>query len=292
MAIPVYGRLPVAAPELAARHGVRRRERRLSARLRDRRQQQPVLPDRGYRHRHHERRHLSRVTTPATASSAGPMFPASFCRVPTGLPTSPTTTATSTDGSPQVGDICVNSTCGCCRPGRRSRATGAPSWSLASTRAACGYYALDVTDPLPSGVKVLWEFTNRGVCYTDARDCRRRQDFGLPPRPVLRQPDHRQAQVRRQSGWCSSPPATTTPQAAATARATSTFWRPHTGKILQPPHHRRRQRIASPSGLAQDQRLGDERQYRQHGARGLRRRPRGQPVALPARLDRARLPAA
>ena len=34
-------------PELAPRHGVRGRERRLSARLRDRRQQQPVFPDRG-----------------------------------------------------------------------------------------------------------------------------------------------------------------------------------------------------------------------------------------------------
>jgi type IV pilus assembly protein PilY1 len=50
-------RFPVG-DELAPRHGLRRRERRLSARLRDRRQQQPVFPDRGHRHRHHQRRHV------------------------------------------------------------------------------------------------------------------------------------------------------------------------------------------------------------------------------------------
>ena len=93
-----------------------------------------------------------------------------------------------TDGSPQVGDICVTD-CGLRRrAGRRPRATGARSWSAGLNSGGMGYYALDVTDPLPSGVKVLWEFTNRGICYTDSEiavgdktsDCHLGLSYGNP----------------------------------------------------------------------------------------------------------------
>ena len=86
-----------------------------------------------------------------------------------------------------------------------------------------GYYALDVTNPLAP--KALWEFTNSTFCVTtddpgNASDDVTVPDFTTPVGGdlksdcnvglIVRQPDHRQAQARTASGWCSSPRATTT----------------------------------------------------------------------------------
>ena len=86
-----------------------------------------------------------------------------------------------TDGSPQVGDICTSTPC-----------VGLNDWRtilVAGLNAGGnGFYALDITNPLSSGVKVLWEFTNRGTCYTDAEiaigdktsDCHVGLSYGNP----------------------------------------------------------------------------------------------------------------
>ena len=91
-----------------------------------------------------------------------------------------------TDGSPQVGDICINSTCG---PSGTATSSDWRTILVAGLNSGgIGYYALDVTDPQPSGVKVLWEFTNRGVCYSDTEiavgdktsDCHLGLSYGNP----------------------------------------------------------------------------------------------------------------
>ena len=91
-----------------------------------------------------------------------------------------------TDGSPVVGDICVTSTCGI------SGSATSSDWRTilvaGLNSGGTGYYALDVTNPLATGVKVLWEFTNRGVCYSDAEiavgdktsDCHIGLSYGNP----------------------------------------------------------------------------------------------------------------
>jgi type IV pilus assembly protein PilY1 len=91
-----------------------------------------------------------------------------------------------TDGSPQVGDICVTSACGL------SGTATSSDWRTilvgGLNSGGIGYYALDVTDPQPSGLKVLWEFTNRGICYTDPEialgdktsDCHLGLSYGNP----------------------------------------------------------------------------------------------------------------
>jgi type IV pilus assembly protein PilY1 len=66
-----------------------------------------------------------------------------------------------TDGSPVAADICISTPCGGVADWRTIVVAGLNSGGV-------GYYALDVTNPLPSGVKVLWEFTNKGKCWTDA----------------------------------------------------------------------------------------------------------------------------
>jgi type IV pilus assembly protein PilY1 len=74
-----------------------------------------------------------------------------------------------TDGSPQVGDICVGSTCGLPPTATATSSDWRTILVAGLNSGGIGYYALDITDPLVGGVKVLWEFTNRGVCYTDAQ---------------------------------------------------------------------------------------------------------------------------
>ena len=110
-----------------------------------------------------------------------------------------------------------------------------------------GYYALDVTDPLPSGVKVLWEFTNRGVCYTDAEIAvgDKTSDCHVACRTATRSSP---SASPTESGWSSSPRATTTTLAAATAGATSTFSRRIPGGSCTACD--RVGTVASPSGLA------------------------------------------
>jgi len=93
-----------------------------------------------------------------------------------------------TDGSPQVGDICVTSTCGLPPTGTATSSDWRTILVAGLNSGGIGYYALDITDPLPSGVKVLWEFTNRGVCYTDPEialgdktsDCHLGLSYGNP----------------------------------------------------------------------------------------------------------------
>ena len=93
-----------------------------------------------------------------------------------------------TDGSPQVGDICVTSTCGLPPTGTATASDWRTILVAGLNSGGIGYYALDITDPLPSGVKVLWEFTNRGVCYTDPEiavgdktsDCHLGLSYGNP----------------------------------------------------------------------------------------------------------------
>ena len=93
-----------------------------------------------------------------------------------------------TDGSPQVGDICVTSACGLPPTGTATASDWRTILVAGLNSGGIGYYALDVTDPLPAGVKVLWEFTNRGVCYTDAEialgdktsDCHLGLSYGNP----------------------------------------------------------------------------------------------------------------
>jgi type IV pilus assembly protein PilY1 len=82
------------------------------------------------------------------------------------------------DGSPRMYDICI------------SPCTGQNDWRtvlIAGVNAGGkGYYALDVTNPLaPKG---MWEFTNAGVCYSDAdiaaqdktSDCHLGLSYGYP----------------------------------------------------------------------------------------------------------------
>ena len=91
-----------------------------------------------------------------------------------------------TDGSPQVGDICVTSACGL--SGTATSSDWRTILVAGLNSGGMGYYALDVTDPQPTGVKVMWEFTNRGVCYTDAEiaigdktsDCHLGLSYGNP----------------------------------------------------------------------------------------------------------------
>jgi type IV pilus assembly protein PilY1 len=91
-----------------------------------------------------------------------------------------------TDGSPQVGDICV--TAGCGISGTATSSDWRTILVAGLNSGGIGYYALDVTDPQPSGVKVLWEFTNRGTCYSDAdiaigdktSDCHLGLSYGNP----------------------------------------------------------------------------------------------------------------
>jgi len=86
-----------------------------------------------------------------------------------------------TDGSPQVGDICISTPCAGLNDWRTILVAGLNSGGL-------GYYALDITNPLSTGIKVLWEFTNRGTCYTDAEiaigdktsDCHLGLSYGNP----------------------------------------------------------------------------------------------------------------
>ncbi len=86
-----------------------------------------------------------------------------------------------TDGSPVVGDICLSTPCAGLNDWRTILVAGLNSGGI-------GYYALDVSNPLPSGVKVLWELTNRGTCYTDAQiaagdktdDCHLGLSYGNP----------------------------------------------------------------------------------------------------------------
>jgi len=86
-----------------------------------------------------------------------------------------------TDGSPAVGDICTSTPCAGLNDWRTILVAGLNSGGI-------GYYALDVSNPLPSGVKVLWEFTNRGTCYTDPQiavgdktdDCHLGLSYGNP----------------------------------------------------------------------------------------------------------------
>ncbi len=86
-----------------------------------------------------------------------------------------------TDGSPAVGDICLSTPCGGLNDWRTILVAGLNSGGI-------GYYALDVSNPLPSGLKVLWEFTNRGICYTAAdiavgdktSDCHLGLSYGNP----------------------------------------------------------------------------------------------------------------
>ena len=93
-----------------------------------------------------------------------------------------------TDGSPQVGDICVTSACGLPPTGTATSSDWRTILVAGLNSGGIGYYALDITDPLPSGVKVLWEFTNRGVCYTDPEiavgdktsDCHLGLSYGNP----------------------------------------------------------------------------------------------------------------
>jgi type IV pilus assembly protein PilY1 len=93
-----------------------------------------------------------------------------------------------TDGSPQVGDICVTAACGLPPTGTATSSDWRTILVAGLNSGGIGYYALDITDPLPSGVKVLWEFTNRGVCYTDPEialgdktsDCHLGLSYGNP----------------------------------------------------------------------------------------------------------------
>jgi type IV pilus assembly protein PilY1 len=86
-----------------------------------------------------------------------------------------------TDGSPQVGDICISTPCAGVNDWRTILVAGLNSGGI-------GYYALDITNPLSAGMKVLWEFTNRGICYTDAEialgdktsDCHLGLSYGNP----------------------------------------------------------------------------------------------------------------
>ena len=93
-----------------------------------------------------------------------------------------------TDGSPAVGDICVSTTCGLPPSGT----AGASDWRTilvaGLNSGGMGYYALDITDPDPTRIKVLWEFTNGAVCYSDAEiaagdktsDCHLGLSYGNP----------------------------------------------------------------------------------------------------------------
>jgi type IV pilus assembly protein PilY1 len=83
------------------------------------------------------------------------------------------------DGSPRIYDICVTTPCGGQNDWRTIIVAGVNSGGL-------GYYALDITNPLaPKG---LWEFTNAGVCYSDAQiaaqdktsDCHLGNTYGYP----------------------------------------------------------------------------------------------------------------
>ena len=93
-----------------------------------------------------------------------------------------------TDGSPQVGDICVTSSCGLPPTATATSSDWRTILVAGLNSGGIGYYALDVTDPLAGGVKVLWEFTNRGVCYTDIEiavgdktsDCHLGLSYGNP----------------------------------------------------------------------------------------------------------------
>jgi type IV pilus assembly protein PilY1 len=91
-----------------------------------------------------------------------------------------------TDGSPVVGDICLSTDCG------PSGSATAGDWRTilvgGLNAGGIGYYALDVTNPLATGVKALWEFTNKGVCHTDIEiaagdktdDCHLGLSYGNP----------------------------------------------------------------------------------------------------------------
>jgi type IV pilus assembly protein PilY1 len=83
------------------------------------------------------------------------------------------------DGSPRIFDICVTTPCGGQNDWRTMIVGGVNAGGL-------GYYALDITNPLaPKG---LWEFTNAGVCYSDAEiaaggktsDCNLGNTYGYP----------------------------------------------------------------------------------------------------------------
>jgi type IV pilus assembly protein PilY1 len=83
------------------------------------------------------------------------------------------------DGSPRIFDICISTPCAGQDDWRTVLLAGLNSGGI-------GYYALDVTNPLAP--KALWEFTNAGVCYTDAEialldktsDCHLGLSYGLP----------------------------------------------------------------------------------------------------------------
>ena len=84
-----------------------------------------------------------------------------------------------TDGSPQVGDICLSTPCSGVNDWRTILVGGLNSGGI-------GYYALDITNPLAP--KALWEFTNAGTCYSDAEisagdktsDCNLGLSYGNP----------------------------------------------------------------------------------------------------------------
>ena len=93
-----------------------------------------------------------------------------------------------TDGSPAVGDICVSAACGL-PPGGTATASDWRTILVGGLNSGgMGYYALDITDPDPTRIKVLWEFTNAGVCYSDAEiavgdktsDCHLGLSYGNP----------------------------------------------------------------------------------------------------------------
>lgn len=64
-----------------------------------------------------------------------------------------------TDGTPQAGDICVSTPCAGQNDWRTILVAGLNSGGR-------GYYALDVTNPLPGAIKALWEFTYTSSCVT------------------------------------------------------------------------------------------------------------------------------
>ena len=184
-----------------------------------------------------------------------------------------------TDGSPTVGDICVTSGCGI------SGTATASDWRTilvgGLNSGGMGYYALDVTDPLPTGIKVLWEFTNRGVCYTDAEialgdktsDCHLGLSYGNPL--ITKRASDGKWVVIVTSGYNNNVSGRRRPRISLHPRGAHR-------KDPAPADHRGGYRGIT-LGPRQNQRLGDELQHRQHHARRLRRRSRGQPVALRAR---------
>ena len=93
-----------------------------------------------------------------------------------------------TDGSPAVGDICVNPSCGLLPTATATASDWRTILVGGLNSGGIGYYALDITDPDPTRIKVLWEFTHGGVCYSDAEiavgdktsDCHLGLSYGNP----------------------------------------------------------------------------------------------------------------